>query len=279
MRVWNKEIHVFDIYKQKWLTDFAQPSKENYIPKQRMYHASAIYGEWLVVHGGINTDDKSVYDDLFLFNIERKSWTGITETKQIISIVGGRYMHTLTTALPVNISDKERELLWQSTPSSTSAFLNFQYWGMYLFGGYKEGEGQMNDLWLIRPLFKAKQEGKSPVKKRPQTASYSLEAIKLEPEGKPPVSRVLHSTVFFKNRYLIIYGGKSEEIYASTKNLALNDVWIYDIPNNKWERLVMYGFHPNSRWSHWMTVVDKNQIVVFGGANLNNYYHEYPYKK
>ena len=216
MRVWNKEIHVFDIYKQKWLTDFAKPSREVFTPRQRMYHASAVYGEWLVVHGGINTDDKSVYDDIFLFNIQQQSWIGLSESKSLIELLGARHMHTMTVVLPFNLTGKEQEALWQTTPNTPSSILSSEFWGIYLFGGYKEGFGQTNDLWLIRPILRAKPEGKSQLKKLQDTDAYSLEAIKLEPEGRPPVSRVLHSTVFFKNQYLIIYGGKSEEIYRIT---------------------------------------------------------------
>ena len=54
---------------------------------------------------------------------------------------------------------------------------------------------------------------------------------------------------------------KVNNIYNTTKSISLNDIWVYDIPNNKWDAIVMYGFHPNSRWSHWMTVYDKDKII------------------
>ena len=73
------------------------------------------------------------------------------------------------------------------------------------------------------------------------------------------------------NILIVIYGGKSNEIYKQTKNLALNDLWLLDIQNNKWESLVMYGFHPKSRWSHSMCTIGKNQLIIFGGVNLQSY--------
>ena len=58
MRVCNSEIHIFDMSSQKWISNFLRQSKEHCIPKQRMYHASAVFGDSLLISGGINTDDK-----------------------------------------------------------------------------------------------------------------------------------------------------------------------------------------------------------------------------
>ena len=51
----------------------------------------------------------------------------------------------------------------------------------------------------------------------------------------------------------------------------MNDICLYDICNNKWDTLVTYGFHPHSRWGHTMCSSGKDQLIIFGGVNLDSY--------
>ena len=78
-------------------------------------------------------------------------------------------------------------------------------------------------------------------------------------------------STFLNSYFIVIYGGKSDKIFKDTKNLALNDFCLYDIPNNKWDTIVTHGFHPISRWGHSMCAIDKEQVLVFGGINLQSY--------
>ena len=210
MRICNNELHFFDLYKQKWEDNLIKHSNEEYIPKQRMYHASAVYGECLLINGGINTDDKIVYNDIFLFNLERKEWVELVGSKKWMELIGARQMHTITTVIPQNLLENEIKNLWISQSNTISEILDYQNWGMYLFGGYKENEGQMNDLWLIKPNFEIKNDKKKSKTNKVAIHFYSIEGVKLEPDGKQPTARVLHTTVYIKNRYLLIFGGKSK---------------------------------------------------------------------
>lgn len=45
--------------------------------------------------------------------------------------------------------------MWLKYNRDLPGVLSNQFFGIYVFGGFKEGEGQMNDLWLIRPKHKA----------------------------------------------------------------------------------------------------------------------------
>ena len=165
-----------------------------------------------------------IYNDFYLFNIEHKAWVELLGGKKCAELIGAREMHTITTVLPPGLIESDFNNLWKSQPNAPSETIKYQYWGIYLFGGFKEDEDQMNDLWLIRPHFKNKVESIPVKRKRQMTACYSIEAVKIEPDGKPPIARALHTTVFVKNRYLIIYGGKSKDIYTSTKTISLNDI-------------------------------------------------------
>jgi hypothetical protein len=80
-----------------------------------------------------------------------------------------------------------------------------------------------------------------------ETPKVYLEMTKLKPEGKPPCPRYQHSAVFFK-KYLMIYGGRNDLLFKSLQNSALNDLHLYDIEENKWAVIALYGFHPMSRW-------------------------------
>ena len=91
-----------------------------------------------------------------------------------------------------------------------------------------------------------------------------------EPEGRPPAPRALHTASFLSSRYLAIYGGKNERIYTQIRNIALNDVCLYDVEKNCWEALAMFGNVPSSRWGHAMCS-HEGRLIVLGGINLKSY--------
>lgn len=67
----------------------------HHIPKQRMHHAATIYGNILFIHGGMNTDDKYIYDDYFFYDIQAFEWKEINYENNIISKIGARRQHTI----------------------------------------------------------------------------------------------------------------------------------------------------------------------------------------
>mmetsp|Transcript_11516 Transcript_11516/g.8016 ORF Transcript_11516/g.8016 Transcript_11516/m.8016 type:complete len:87 (+) Transcript_11516:771-1031(+) len=67
--------------------------------------------------------------------------------------------------------------------------------------------------------------------------------------GKPPVARCMHSACGF-NKYLIIHGGRNDDLFPQIGNSALNDLHLYNIQSNSWTTLAMYGEVPSSRWGH-----------------------------
>ena len=145
-----------------------------------------------------------------------------------------------------------------------------------MFGGYNNKGELSNELWFLRPDYRENSELHMYMKKgslefsNPGTPTLSLIAEKREPEGRPPVARVLHTACFFNNRYLAIYGGKNESVYKYIHNLGLNDICLYDLENNRWEALAMFGSVPSSRWAHAMCAYE-SKLIVFGGINLKSY--------
>lgn len=79
----------------------------------------------------------------------------------------------------------------------------------------------------------------------------------------------------YKNHYyLVIHGGRNDSIYAQTKNVALNDICMYNVNTNEWVAIAMYSHMPCSRWSHTITTNStyaEDGILIFGGVNLKNY--------
>jgi hypothetical protein len=98
-----------------------------------------------------------------------------------------------------------------------------------------------------------------------------FESVKLEPDGIPPIPRVYHATTVILDKYLVIHGGKSAKAYSAVNNLALNDICMYNIMFNKWEKLAINGFHPSSRWGHSIAAYKHNKIILFGGLNMSQY--------
>ena len=75
---------------------------------------------------------------------------------------------------------------------------------------------------------------------------------------------------------LVIFGGRNDNIYAMTNNVALNDICIFNLNTYTWETLAMYGQMPCSRWGHCMTAKGYDNsasegMLVFGGVNLASY--------
>ena len=111
-----------------------------------------------------------------------------------------------------------------------------------------------NDLYLIRPCYRRNQKfltREAAHYKKGVETKICFEIKKLEPAGKPPVPRYGHAACFIKN-YLVIHGGRNDEIYSSLRNVALNDLHLYDVNLNQWLAVAIYSYVPISRWGHRM---------------------------
>lgn len=121
--------------------------------------------------------------------------------------------------------------------------------GFYIFGGMDETNVLSNDLYLLKPdcqrnkALIARIEGTFHDKK-PRYATI-LEKI-TNYHGQPPCPRMHFGFVNLKNRrtkdeFLVIYGGRNDQIFESTNNVALNDICLFNICTRTWESLAIFG--------------------------------------
>jgi hypothetical protein len=144
--------------------------------------------------------------------------------------------------------------------------------GFYVFGGMNEERKPTNDLFHVRPctkenseLFDSKRgdyyEGIEP--------RVYFEIKRVKAEGTPPPPRCQH-TAEHLGKYLFIFGGRNQDMFQNLSNTALNDLHMFDIEERSWKTVAIYGYVPMSRWGHCSTVY-QNQMIIFGGKNLDKY--------
>ena len=70
MRMGFNDVNIYDTETQTWQK---QPEIEG-APSKRTNHTASIYGGFMLVHGGYNTEQKKVLQDFGLFDLERQKW-------------------------------------------------------------------------------------------------------------------------------------------------------------------------------------------------------------
>lgn len=100
---------------------------------------------------------------------------------------------------------------------------------------------------------------------------------KVEPIGKAPIARYDHASCLTRN-YLVIHGGRNDDIYHYIQNTALNDIHLYDIQLNTWLLVSILGKVPTSRFGHTMCPTESShkdyngmELLIFGGASLDQF--------
>ena len=67
-------MHLFDKIEEKWLKSVDNTPQNQPKPDQRMYHSAAVFGSILMIYGGLNTEDKTLYDDMHIYDLHLNSW-------------------------------------------------------------------------------------------------------------------------------------------------------------------------------------------------------------
>ena len=129
-----------------------------------------------------------------------------------------------------------------------SLTLNYYNNCLYLFGGYRAYITFYNDLWKY--CIKDKHW-------RKQIYSDDI-----------PHKRSDHRSIIY-DHYLIIFGGVTNgpNIYAFCDWKCLNDLWYYDMKNEKW-KYINCSNKPSERMLHGMMLC-QNNIIVHGGCDNN----------
>jgi len=72
-------------------------------------------------------------------------------------------------------------------------------------------------------------------------------------------------------KYLAIFGGRNDQIYPIIKNVALNDLHLYDLTKKQWTQVALYGDLACSRWGQSMATINNKKILLLGGMDLSSY--------
>ena len=187
-----------------------------------------------------------------------------------------RQYHTLTPVVDPNITNGREltRLIWNTPLLELIRKPTVTDHGMYMFGGMNEKGHPTEDLFWITPDMVVNSKNISTkngeFKEGPlHKAEVRFQAKKIVADGRAPIARSQHSATYFKD-YLVIYGGRNDAIYPLIKNVAMNDLHIYEVALNKWATIAIYGNLPGSRWGHRL-VANETKIVLFGGMNLGSY--------
>ena len=250
------------------------------MPEARAHHVGAVLGAGLFVHGGQNSEGGKTIGDWNLFDFGLQVWINcfvqemVLPDKTLQTFNYTRKYHTMTVVVDPALSTGSEltRVVWASPAKELMRKQKVIETGFYCFGGINEAGEQNDDLIWLYPNFKANEKiisskhGEYKPSVRPEVKFL---AKKLTPEGRGPIARSQHSTTFFKGK-LVIFGGRNDDIFPVIKNVALNDLHIYEVDANRWATIAMYGEIPGSRWGHRL-VSNDNKIMLFGGMNLNFY--------
>ena len=251
------------------------------MPDARAHHAGAMFGAGLFIHGGLSGEGHRTFRDWSVLDFGLQVWINcpVTEVFHDGSEKPFDYAnkyHSLTPVVEPNLTNGREltRLMWACTVDELIKRPSVAEQGFYMFGGINEEGHHIDDLFWIAPDIKGNSkvidkthgEFKMKFNSRPEV---KLIARRVRPEGRGPIARAQHSATFFRNQ-LVIFGGRNDAVFPSIKNVALNDLHIYDVALNRWSALALYGDILGSRWGHRL-VSNQNKIVLFGGMNLTSY--------
>ncbi|GKT29730.1 hypothetical protein ADUPG1_014165 [Aduncisulcus paluster] len=113
---------------------------------------------------------------------------------------------------------------------------------VFLFGGYNEKAGYLNDLHIYKV----------------STGSW-IQVQKQRGITSWPCVRRGHSTVCVDDDIVVIGGDTGKQ--------CLNDTWIFSIYSFEWEKISTVGDIPSPRYYHTMVSVGPSTLILFGGSD------------
>lgn len=126
---------------------------------------------------------------------------------------------------------------------------------MYIFGGYEEEEDRFSNE-IHRFCF--------------LTMTWSHVVV----SGTPASWRDFHSATPVEDRYMIVFGGRSDygAPYHTNHEFYCRKVHVFDTKTKRWSQPQTLGETPSGRRSH-SAFVHKNLVYIFGGYNGNDDRH------
>ncbi|EEA05890.1 kelch motif family protein [Cryptosporidium muris RN66] len=248
-------------------------------PSPRNNHASASYGNILIIHGGHNGE--IWLDDMFQFEILKSDFYEYIEVNECLIGEWKKLAPCRNTSNP---------------PARACHTLSRVFNKLYLFGGYN-GSHCFNDLWMFDLVTKRWSEiileGKIPFGRNGHcTVSNSRNIIffgghsgkssvnevlcfnlstntfsKPKMYGVCPPARKGHTTNIIDDNTIVVFGGYSRGIRS-------NCLYILDITNLpesvRWEQRIE-NQAPSPRQRHSTTTIGPGKIFLFGGYDGKNW--------
>eukprot|EP00884_Botryococcus_braunii_P007988 jgi/Botrbrau1/17190/Bobra.0157s0080.1 len=94
------------------------------------------------------------------------------------------------------------------------------------------------------------------------TENWGWAYLEPVPGCSQPPKRHSHTAIFWKELYLVVFGGVDAE------HKSLNDVWMFHLTNRQWTRQTTQGIPPSPRQCHTMTLLMFNKCLIYGGFDL-----------
>jgi N-acetylneuraminic acid mutarotase len=128
---------------------------------------------------------------------------------------GSNYTPLSRTDFDPNVIDKWVEVRAHNAPKRRCNHISF-IWNdyLYIFGGNDINEGKMSDFWKIKIFYS---EGGD-------FTWQKIESFGAKPDSITNGAGVLYNSFFF------LFGGENVKLEGT------NDIFVYDIENNKWEK-------------------------------------------
>lgn len=231
---------IFSFEQRKWSKIlYTNDTTDNTsIPCPREGHCVAIINNlYMMIYGGVdeNENDLDSIHLLKLDNISQSSNSSSTNNN------GNNVQQNLTWLSLTAIKGKAPSL--RDSQSCTS----FNNNTCYIFGGQGIDDKRFNDMHKL--TFNINET----------TNTYEATWELLDIKGQLPPNRASHSAVAYKNKYLVIIGGESDD------ETPLNDVWFFDIEFQQYTKcniendLLFIG-----RFCHSACIIN-DSVVIYGG--------------
>jgi N-acetylneuraminic acid mutarotase len=240
-RVTARKMLVFSMDNNRWEKCLGSGQ----VPSPRKYHAACLLGRDMLVYGGIDGRNQ-ITDELFILDIAEKVWTKAEVSR--VNDPGPRSHCTFTPVFHQSLKTiydfhidkipvlKEKYSLINS--------------GFYLFGGLKNNSQPSDELHTLH------------------IRSGKLVWTEAKCMGIGPSARHSH-TAHAIHSSLFIYGGRNDATNGRSQT-ALNDLFVYNVMNFKWEKVEVFGSVPEGRWGHGMTGINTS-LIVFGGLTYGKF--------
>jgi len=254
-------------------------------PLRRINAASALLEHLWFIHGGYDGILPNTFSEITAYDMEKQKFVeiimqGASMKNRLPPMIG----HSMISVMPDWVKRRPENVnywtnlnKWKFVASDTMQATKL---GIYVFGGFIiDGQDYNNNeynsnIYLIKcnPTKTMQFAALDNKKDISEITRYVIDIEKIVCTGNGPCPRSHQSTLFFKNKFIAVFGGKNSQQLAEPDSHCLNDLYLLDLEKYEWVPVAIYGFLPSPRWSQAMLSMDnKDRIVVFGGITDQRY--------